>query len=103
MIAGTVDVGVDDFDLGAAQHGAERRARRGAEVQIAGDQRLSRDAAAGADHFHRQSFFAVIALFDGDELIHVAAGDGGDGEADFFFRGGRDGCKPQHGNACADA
>ena len=30
---------------------------------------------------------AVIAFFDGDEFVHVAAGDGGDGKPDFLFRG----------------
>jgi hypothetical protein len=55
-------------------------------VKIAGDKRLGGDAATGADHFNRKSLIAVIAFFDGDELVHVAAGNGGDGESDFFLR-----------------
>ena len=31
-------------------------------------------------------FVAVIAFFDGDEFVHVAGGDRGDGKPDFFFR-----------------
>jgi hypothetical protein len=77
LVAGAVDVCIDDFDIGTTQHGAESRARRGAEMKIAGDQRLRRHAATGPNHFHRQAFVAMVALFDGDEFIHVAAGHGG--------------------------
>jgi len=76
LVAGTVNVRIDDFDIGATQHRAESGARRGAEVKIAGDQRLRCHAATGPNHFHRQAFVAMVALFDGDEFIHVAAGHG---------------------------
>ena len=54
-------------------------------MEIAGDQRLRRNAAAGPDHFNRKTLVAMIALFDGDELIHVASGYGRDGETDLLF------------------
>ena len=100
LIAGTVDVGIDDFDLRAAQHGAQRGTGRRAEVKIAGHQRLSRDAAAGADHFHGKAFVAVVTFFDGDELVHVASGDGSDGKTDFFFRRAQDLRRGQRVDQC---
>src|SRR4029453_5930261 len=90
LIAWTVDVGIDDFDLRAAQHGAQRGTGRSAEVKITGHQRLSRDAAAGAEHFHAKAFVAVVTFFDGDELVHVARSNGSDGKTDFFFRRAQD-------------
>ena len=54
-------------------------------MEIAGDQRLCRNAAAGADHFNRETLFTMIAFFDRDELIHVTAGYGRDRETDLLF------------------
>ena len=55
-------------------------------MKVAGDERLGSDAAAGPDHFHREALVAVIAFFDGDEFVHVAGGDRGNGKPDLFFR-----------------
>ena len=55
-------------------------------MKITGHQCLSRDTAAGADHFHGEAFVAMVTFFDGDKLVHVAGGDGSNGKTDFFFR-----------------
>ena len=89
MVSGTIDIGVNNSNLCATQHGGESRAGRSAEVEIAGNERLGCDAAAGTDHFCAKSFVAVIAFFDGDKLVHIAAGHGGDGETNFIFGGRR--------------
>ena len=56
-------------------------------MQVAGDECLSGDAAAGSDHLHRKPFRAVIAFFNRDEFVHVAACDSGNGKPDFLLRG----------------
>jgi len=56
-------------------------------MQVAGDEGLSGDTAAGPDHLHREAFRAVIAFFNRNEFVHVAAGDSGNGEPDFLLRG----------------
>src|SRR5262249_58753207 len=57
-------------------------------MQVAGDERLSGDTAAGPDHLHREAFCAVIAFFNRNEFVHIAGGDSGNGEPHFLLRGG---------------
>ena len=86
LIARPIYIGVDDFDLSAAEHSAQRRTGRSAEMEIPRHQRLGRDTAAGSNHLHREALFAMIALLDGDKLVHITTGDGGDGKADLVLR-----------------